>query len=308
MNFYWEGDEFSYLHYLSLKSFVDLNPDWTTRMYTPKVVSTRPTDWATPEQKTPFTGENYFSKVKDLGVEIITIDLDEFLGFDTSLIHRVQKSDLFRWKLLAEMGGGWSDSDILYTKPLSALLTHHAGPALGNFKTRDPDETTAVIPYYHSLHHTGDSVWGEPLALINQLVQPIGFFLASPESPYFKAIYDLLQSERRSSPQDGVEYQWYGIRLLERLHTSISEILTTYPGTVNVGDYPFYAYHWDELNLLFDELDDRCNHPDVIGIHWFNGGEAAVKFKNYLNEETINDEPSCTMHLLAQKALLRNES
>jgi len=304
MNFYWEGDEFSYLHYLSLKSFVDLNPDWTTRMYTPAVVNNRAGDWSTPEQKTPFTGENYFSKVEDLGVEVVTIDLDKFLGFNTSLIHRVQKSDMFRWKLLAESGGGWSDSDIIFTKPLSTLITPQHGSALGNFKTNDHNEATAVLAYYHSPFITGDSAWGEPLALINRLVPAIGFFLASPENTYFKAVYDLLQHERLSPPQNVVDYQWYGVRLLERLHSSLSEILTTYPGTVNIGDIPFYNYRWDRLGLLFDNIDYSYTDPDVVGVHWYNGAEEAVKFKNYLNEETINHDATCTVHLLAQKVLL----
>ena len=42
------------------------------------------------------------------------------LGFDESL-PSVFKSDFLRWHVLSTIGGGWSDMDILYIKPITTL-------------------------------------------------------------------------------------------------------------------------------------------------------------------------------------------
>ena len=320
MNYYWEGSSFSYLHYLSVKSFIDLNPDWTTRIYTPTHLSIAPPEWATPEQKATYTGYNYFPNLGELDVEIIPIDLDEYLGMETAHIHCVQRSDLFRWKLLAEEGGGWSDSDIIYTKPLFSLLNSQNGPALGSIKTRNLDDISEVVPFYttHRMVNSESNIidFKDP-QIAEQLegitsakaprlqcvtVCPIGFFLAAPDNTCFKSVLN-----KAMSPAflDNVkDYQGVGIRVLEDLYSSMPEILSTNPGLVNIGHIPFYLYAWNQTALLFDEDNTHYKHPDVVGVHWYNGDAKAGKFKNWLNEATLQGDSSCTVHTLLKELQL----
>ena len=304
MNYYWEGPHFSYLHYLSIKSFSALNPDWTIRLYTPTSPSQAQAVWTTPEQKVEYTGSNYFHKIGELDVEIIPINLDDYLGYKTEKIHCVQRSDLFRWKLLADEGGGWSDSDILYIKPLTSLLSSDEAPAIGGVRTRNLDDTTEVVPFYsvHAMWHTDEEnmslieegethIVRAPVKIIKPIC-PIGFFLASPDNTYFKTIL-----EKATSCKDNVEdYQGMGFRVLEQLHSSEAHIVATNPGLVNVGHIPFYLYAWNETGLLFDEINTKYMHPRVVGIHWYNGDAKACQFKNYLTETTVKELPTCTLH------------
>ena len=57
-----------------------------------------------------FLNYDYLQNI--LGVKINYIDYFD-LGLKSNF-HEVLKSDIFRWKVLSEIGGVWSDMDILF--------------------------------------------------------------------------------------------------------------------------------------------------------------------------------------------------
>jgi hypothetical protein len=103
----------SYLRYLTIKSFQKLNPDWTIKVWTPKVPSLH-TTWNTGEQLDLYHGHDY---MKELWEFVDVVDFESIgIPNETPEVH---KSDLLRWYLLGTYGGIWSDMDILYIKPIA---------------------------------------------------------------------------------------------------------------------------------------------------------------------------------------------
>lgn len=99
-----------YLRWLTLKSFCKFNPDYEVKLYIPEE---RNEDicWKTEEQENIFIGKDYFSYVKELPVEVLTVSFEENLN-------EIHKSDILRWNLLSTYGGVWADMDILFLKSL----------------------------------------------------------------------------------------------------------------------------------------------------------------------------------------------
>ena len=121
MHFFWCGERMSWFRYSLLATFKKLNPDWRAILHTASVVSVEETyvdkyyqDFLT------YDGPNWLPEVSDLGIEVqdhkIGYGLDETLG-------PVFKADISRWQILWKEGGFYSDTDILYTRPMSAYVS-----------------------------------------------------------------------------------------------------------------------------------------------------------------------------------------
>ena len=141
MHFYWGRNKpLSYMRYLSIKSFVDLNPDWRVILHSPDKINYTES-WGTREQKSLNPSVDYYDKLETIVQHKIHDTLPD--------ISEVQRSDILRIFLLAN-GGFYSDSDILYTKPMSTFLASV------------PEDTKAVVCIhpvdgYHSIGFLGAS-------------------------------------------------------------------------------------------------------------------------------------------------------
>ena len=112
MFFYWGGEKLSYLRLLSIHSFHKLNPEWDIKIYVPSSLSKKIT-WGTKEQSGKYTGEDYLLKSN---YNVIPFDFTAIgISNDTP---EVYKSDLLRYYLLYKYGGFFSDTDIIYFKPM----------------------------------------------------------------------------------------------------------------------------------------------------------------------------------------------
>ena len=262
MHFYWEGEEFSYLHYLSIKSFVEHNPDWECIIHTNKeTVESFDIPWNTGEQSIKYTGKNYFSKLQNLKISLREVDFPT-LGIPSD-VHPVFKSDLLRWHLLGTEGGGWSDSDIIYTKPLAALESQF---------NIDMDCCVCIadIPTRHHI---------------------IGFYLASENNKFFADI------AAKSKLVSTLDYQMFGNRMLEHYYPTMESIRETFPDMVieNLNREALYSYLWFETKLLFSELSDKHNQEHIIGVHWYNGASDARDFINTFDEKYLENYPPTTI-------------
>jgi len=285
MHFYWEGEEFSYLHYLSIKSFVEHNPDWECIIHTNKeTVESFDIPWNTGEQSTKYTGKNYFSKLQNLKISLREVDFPT-LGIPSD-IHPVFKSDLLRWNLLSTEGGGWSDSDIIYTKPLAALESQF---------NIDMDCCVCIAdiptPWIHS--HTHDDQGRIQLRHENRLVRHhiIGFYLASENNKFFADI------AAKSKLVSTLSYQMFGNRMLEHYYPTMESIRETFPDMVieNLNREALYVYQWFETKLLFSELSDKHNQEHIIGVHWYNGDNDTRDFINTFDEKYLENYSPTTI-------------
>jgi len=261
MNFYWDGSKMSYLQYLTLVSFHKFNPDWEVNIYEPTIKFDKKT-WHTNEQKMEYIGEDYYPKVRSLDyVKIIKFNFGS-IGV-TENIPEVFKSDLLRWHLLDTVGGGWSDMDVLYIKPLNSLNLE------GTMLRGDIKSTNTVI-VFDGFHHI------------------IGFYLSKPNTGFFKTIFDV--SKHSLNPS---EYQSVGSRLLMRMYPNMNSLLKKHQN-LNISNLPMdvvYSYDDSKINVLFNTTDDSLITNRTVGIHWYNGSNISKEFNNLYNpkDSTINN-------------------
>jgi len=210
-HFYWGGNQpLSYLRFLTVKSFLRMNPDWRVNVWTPKITSTKQ-PWGSGEQGSVYSGFDY----SDL-LYLQEVDF-EALGIPDST-PEVHKSDLIRWYLLGTIGGLWSDMDVLYTNPVSQNT-------MENF----PDIGLCHYPA------TADR---------NKLFHAIGFLTSG--GVWGKAFfYSLFEYGLSRLPQR--EYQAFGAPLLRKFLTRWKGITPEYMDYRLV--YP-YRYHRDVIKYF----------------------------------------------------------
>ena len=275
----------SHLQSLTLSTFAALNPDWEVRLFIPTESSRVPLFWPTPEQKIPYTGKDYTNELRSLDITISKVKLRE----DVNAIHR---SDLLRWEILSTEGGLWSDMDILYLKPISSIKVF--GPPNKRGHILEIDYPPGLDVY---LAHSGT-------------YHAIGFYLASPDNPFFARLHELAETSLLTPPRWRT-YQSLGSELLNNNFNSLPEIANIFPELkwANLGMEIVYPYKYDEVDKLFGDVElspnfcIECGNPvslseNTIGVHWYNGSEEAKNFQN------SGGDPNTPMGKLIEQALL----
>lgn len=244
---YWDGSLFSELNFLSVKSFRSHHPDWVINVWMPSVRTVKHS-WRTSEQKTAYTGKDHFDRLKnELAVNVLTVNFDK-IGFRNSA-SEVIKSDYFRYWVLFEHGGVWSDCDIIYIKPLHLVFDF------------------ALI----------DAVIGCVSSKGRAIYYPVGFLMSKPKSELFKQL--LVTCPQRYNPS---EYQCLGSLLFKYIFPTPQTVKQKFP-TLNVvimDKWHYLPFEWDELDQLFDKVVELPQRPETFGVHWFNGSAQAKQFMN----------------------------
>ena len=258
---YWSG-RMSYLHYCTLKSFRELNPDWKIVLYCPTYAYEGNNTWSSWEHTVKYTKKDYTEDALKLNIDIIKIDLVD-IGFRND-VPEVFKSNYVTYYILSKFGGVWFDMDILFIKPMNELnLT-------GNIIKGDFDSIEVVISYAEGLFSTG-------------------LLISAPESKFFKLLFDELL--KNFNPQ---VYQSATNNLYPRLFGDLNGIIQKFPDLyfANLSMDIVYPYKWYEMHILFTQNDiNKITDKKTIGIHWYNGHPVTETFlnsENYGAELTIN--------------------
>jgi hypothetical protein len=263
IHFYWgKNQPLSYLRYLSVKSFHILNPDWQIKLWTPEHVS-RHITWHTGEQAPIYQGEDYFPRLS----EFVTV-LDVH-GHDLPPdFPEVHKSDLFRWQMLAQYGGVWSDIDILYVKSIDdALLCElNSGP---------------VICRYNPTRKSGIGV--RHIAT--------GFLSCGKNgNRFFEDVFDFGLSRIQNT-----DYQAFGPSLLKE-YLEINWNRQVY----NLDPVVVYPYSILEDWKRYWE-PGRCTLPEkTIGCHWYAGHPFSAEREAQICECTL--EKMAGRYMICQQA------
>ena len=117
---YWEGDQLSELHYLTIYSLHKYNPDLDIIIYTDINPKNILREWNTHEHSIDIQKKIPLSKLIDINPQKIflrPIDFQKDYNFDNN-ISIIFKADFTRIAKLYEHGGLWFDMDILFIKPL----------------------------------------------------------------------------------------------------------------------------------------------------------------------------------------------
>ena len=231
---YWAGDKLSYMRYLTIKSFVHLNPDWKVTVWMPQRTAEKRT-WTTDHNAYEVECEDYYNKLWDLPVRKYAVDFTRY-GFDaTSEIHR---SDFLRMYLLYTLGGVWSDMDIIYFKPMTSLAVN---------TPENKDKETFVCMRNHSAYiHSG------------------GFLMSAIGSAYFGSLLEKVKAE-----YNPLVYQCIGVDMYNKYFPKFENVEAVSPA-VNIEMDAVYAH--DALHVKGMLGNGTPMFTDKsIGIHWYAG-------------------------------------
>ena len=274
VHFYWDGSKACYMTNLAFKTCVFHNPNWQINLYMPTIPYIKKIVWekdeATPPHSIKYNDYDYFNlkELKFLGINIINIDYWD-LDLDMNY-NEVLKSDIFRWKILSEKGGVWSDTDILFVDSMEKTNFEH-------FKCDFNSVDTVVSQYSRDIinNKTIDFYY-------------IGFLMsAGKNNKFYNIMYN--QAVKNINPKS---YQGVGGDLIMKKFGVYDKIYDKIDKYCNLEFKSVYYYWWGQLkemyliesnNNIFDTT--YVNNDSIIGFHWFRGVHLAKIYTLFLNHE-----------------------
>jgi len=277
MRFYWGGEKLSFLRYMTFKSFTELNSGWRSILYVPKVLFTGKNPWNTHEQSQRYNGFDYMREIDSLRIEIKEIDMSD-IGVDND-IPEVHKSDFFRLHILGEEGGFWSDSDIVYFKPIDNLSI--------NQKINQDRKSIFCIH-------------GKPCPF-----HSIGLIGSSINNPCFKYLFDLAKEVYKP-----FMYESVGSVMMSRVFPNTEHIKKRFPraNPINLPMHDVYLYDSGNIPTLYKEEPKMKEIKEKsIGCHWYGGHPMSTKFENEINEFNFKDKNNIVGRLVSRVNILRGD-
>jgi hypothetical protein len=235
----------SYLRYLTIHSLKKFNSNWEINLHVPRFPSRNNISWKTGEQsRPPLIRENFYDRALSAVSNVIEHDFEDY-GIDNEM-HEVHKSDLLRWKLLAEDGGVWSDMDIVYTNSIDNIVIEN--------------------PLAHT-SNTGIHIYPELSA------HAIGFLFSSGNNEFFNNCFQLA----RQAPAGA--YQAHGSTVLNTYFRKLSDIIDKFPQVklCNISRYSVYPVLPTNIKDLF--LSKPIDMSRSIGCHWYGGSELSLAYE-----------------------------
>lgn len=260
---FWEGLQISWLHYLTVASFMKLNPSFEVRIY----YSDKEENFIHGNESTATVNRIHASginitdtkciTINDIaklpGVKLIPIDLEAEYGlkFVTSPIH---KADITRIIKLYEHGGIWFDFDVFFTKPI-------------------PDEIMNSVAdiHYFTYYNTVAT----------------GLIVARPFTKAIRLIYNKCM-EKINMRNINNDWQQFGPTLWASSSFNNTHIFRDCIFRANDEVYP---YMWNEPQLFFRTNVDKITDKTWC-IHWYNGHSETRKFINEFDIADIKSERS----------------
>lgn len=255
-HFYWGEEKLPFLRYLTIYSFHKYNPDWEIRFYYPKYRQTK-REWNSPEHRYKIKiKKDYFRKLKKLPISFIELDFKSLdLSNDLTEIH---KSDYLRWFLLNNVGGLWSDMDIIYIDSMNHI----------HFNNNNNKNIDTLICYHLPWKHS------------------IGFLLSSQNNEYYETLWKHAQHHK----YDPVNYQVVGSLLINSLMKSPDKIQTQFPKLKigNISMDTVYSYNSSMIKILHTNNLNYVSR-ETIGIHWYAGHINSGTFVNKITEKNYDE-------------------
>lgn len=249
---FWEGPQFTYLHFLTIKSIKKFNPDFEIIVYhSISKAENECVPWKSDEHGIEYKNIYCFDKIRELeGIRIIDIDFHKEFNYPDNISY-IFKSDIIRLYKLYEHGGIYFDMDILYIKPF-------------------PDSILDLHP--------------NNLALFEYAPTNIymnGFLTSHKNSPILK--YFLKKAYHILHRKTEIEYQTYGMILL----TPIKKIKKLNNCIKIIDHDTLFPYKWVDLDKLFNTNIDLLKE-NTFGIHWFNGTPITREFIKQLDFDNVD--------------------
>ena len=244
-------------------SFHKYNPDWKIILH---LIKQTPDELDKTIYVPAYTGVDYFYLLKELPyIEIRSVDLiDVGIGLDKCAI---LAADILRRKILYELGGVYSDPDVIWLRPMSEFKNIEC---IGN--PEDFEETVCFYEYTKSWHNVSVLI-SEAGSKFNQSIIEAG---KKVQPPY--------------------PHQAFGTDLMNSIYPTWESI--NFPRVIGLRYETFYPYGILNVEELFVKTNlSLIDSKNVMCIHWWFGHQLT---KQYVNNEDYGRECSMT-------AILRKE-
>lgn len=249
---FWQGSNFSLLHYYTIVSLYKYNPDVKVIVYTSTSNKEKVVDWNTGEHSVEITNKVPFESIASINTNLSIINVDfTTYGIDND-ISVVFKADFIRIAKLYEHGGVWFDFDVLFIKPFPEELFQ-----------------TPIDVYFFTYLGT----------------IPTGLLLASPKTDILHTLFKYASNQINES----YGYQKIGPTLWCNVFHMYKHLLKNSKLLPTELAYPYTCDEIDEL--LKPTTDYKTKLQNTMCIHWFNGSYKLKNFINQLNVSTLSTVP-----------------
>ena len=270
LHLYWDGNPMSFLQSLTVVSFHKYNPDWQIIVHMPDAqYSGKMRFHFIPDYK----GTDYFSTISNLDyVNINVIDLDQFSVRKD--VHGILRSDIFRYNILYNEGGVWSDFDVLWLKSMEHFAnTNYFGDVAA-------DNISAVVSFINGVGG-GHS---------------IGVMIHAKSDPYIGSVIELTKQVKPP-----FSHEVFGSVMLNKAYPTLDSIRSKYPNTVGACFETYYPYNIHPPNKTIQNLYRGVHleplfSDNVLCLHWYNGH---ILSKAYVNSKKV--PINCTMTALLKR-------
>ena len=247
---YWEGDQLSELHYLTIYSLHKYNPNLDIIIYTDENPQNILREWNTSEHSIDIQKKVLLSKLIEINptkIRLIPINFQKEYNFDNN-ISIIYKADFTRIAKLYEHGGIWFDMDILFIKPIP------------DFFFQEKVDT---------------------FIFIYDKIIPTGFLASIPKSNFLDKLYkeslEIIKNKKLNNYQKIGPIIWIQeYKKLSKKDKISIKILN------NIFVYLFTC---KELDYLYKKINITIPEK-TFGVHWYNG---AIQTKKYINNFDIDN-------------------
>jgi len=247
---YWCGDRLSWLRYLSVLSFVTMNPDWRFHLYYGQnPVKSR--DWIGGETQDflKYRGPDYWEHLRELD----QVELIQWVN-PYGVTNPLHERDLFRWSYLYINGGIFVDLDLLWLKAFEPIA----------------DDLSCEL----GLCATSEDIF-------------LGVIAAQPRSAVIAGVLDAsrcnLQAGSYHSTGTDAITKYLGrhcgiVGALIEKHQDVG-ICFVHPGILNPWNYM-------QVGMCFSDSVSEEMYEGCYAIHWWGSHPIAQEFNNRMNADT----------------------
>jgi len=229
---YWGGGVLPYLRFMTVKSFMTLNPEWEVWLWS-SVKYSAGESWKTVEQKYVPQCADFTEQLYSLSVVKKTVDFQNF-GFSNG-ISEVHKADFMRSYIMSVYGGVWVDMDVLFFKPITDI-------EVNELTNKDIEIFVCMCSYGHST----------------------GFLMSQKGSRFFERLVTM--AHREFNP---TLYQCLGPEIYNKYGGTIEEINKT-SSALNMKMDVVYAHDAHHMMEILQNVHPRFTEGS-IGVHWYAG-------------------------------------
>jgi len=193
---------------------------------------------------------------------------------------RVNESDILRYAHLAEHGGFYFDTDIIFTRPMDAFMERIKGNDTGVcFELSGPTLVWSLDG--RCVEARGIPEW-----------YSIASLFAAPDNAFFRAVHESSMDDESFKEQDA---QYYGVTAFARMYDTITDAEEAFPGLsfYNIQRKSFLPVGYKDTRKLFRNspmfYGDLMSDEDVFGVHWYGGATTAKIAEEWTHETYWRD-------------------